>query len=385
MKAIVAEAEWAPRDGYKVSEKEETLKRAESGAQVFRNPTFALKEAPVPSFSDDEILIRVKKCGICGTDTHLYETDNEGYIIFSGPVRMPSVIGHEYAGYVEAVGKNVTAHAVGDRVAMESVLWCGRCRMCRSGAVNQCRNVELAGVTVDGAMAEYAVAKEWHCWNIDSLSERYEESDLFEVGALIEPAGCAYNGLFISAGGFLPGAVVTVFGLGPIGLSAVAFARLAGASKIIAFDTIDRRVALGGEMGADHALNISNLEKTPSDTIMELTDGRGADVQVEAAGAAHLTIPEMETSMAVRGKIVYLGRAARKVSMYLDSLVSSASSIVGSRGHAGYGIFPNIIELVRTGRLPLEKLVTRRASLAQAVDALATSCDRCDGRIIIDI
>ena len=386
MKAFVADAEWLPREGYNPTSDELRRKRASIGSQVWKSPVFEIKDVPTPNINVDEVLISVKKCGICGSDTHLYETDKEGYIIYSGPVRLPCTIGHEYSGIVEKAGSNVVNLKVGDKVAVESVLWCGLCTPCRSGSFNQCERIELAGITSEGALAEYVVAKERHCWSINGFAEIYDDNDtVFDIGALIEPTGCAYNGLFVSGGGFAPGAVVTVFGAGPIGLSAVALAKLAGASLVIAFDLMDERLDIAKKMGADVVFNTSDADFCPGEEIIQLTNGRGADIQVEAAGAANSTIPEMEKSLAVNGKIIYLGRAATSVSMYLDILVSGANKIIGARGHTGYGIFDNVIRLIKSKRLNLGHMITSRVDFEDVLLALKKSSERTDGKIIVNV
>lgn len=386
MKALVADAEWKPRKGYLFTDTEQRLKRAAIGSQVWRNPRFAVKDAPVPRIKDDEVLIRVKACGICGSDTHLYETDDEGYIIFSGPAQLPCILGHEFSGVVEKIGKRVAGLKKGDKVAAESVMWCGICHPCRSGFPNQCSSVELTGLSADGALAEYAAVRERYCWKIGELGAVYSGQDIFDAGALIEPAGCAYNGIFIAGGGFSPGAACVIYGAGPIGLSAVALARAAGAGLIIVFDVLDERIELARAMGADYGFNARKLRgAAPKDKVLQLTGNCGADIQVEAAGAAPATIPEMEKSMAVNGKIIYLGRAATKTPMYLDALVSGANKIIGSRGHAGGGIFANIIKLIAGGRLDLAKMITARYPFQDVLKALEFSSKRTGGKIMVQI
>lgn len=388
MKAFAVNADWSPRPDYPLSQEEERRKRAVCGSQVWKNPSFFQEERPVSDLAAHEVLIQVKRCGICGSDTHLYETDADGYIIFSGPVKLPCVIGHEYSGIVEQIGSRVSNVAPGDAVAAESIVWCGQCPPCRSGAPNQCRHAELAGITVDGALADYAVVSSQQVWKIDSLARQYSDELLFDLGALIEPIGCAYNGLFISAGGFLPGAAVAVYGAGPIGLGAVALAMTSGASQVLVFDVIPERLAIAAQMGASQVYDINRLAaagRRPRDIVLEQTEGRGADVQVEAAGAAGQTVPEMEASLAVNGVIVYLGRAGRAVPITLDTLVTGANRIVGARGHAGYGIFPNIIRLLAAGRLPVEAMITARLPFAETIQAIQRSSTRKDGKIIIKV
>ena len=384
MKALVVNAEWRPKKNYTISEEELLKKRAVIGSQVWKNTTFEIKDIPTPNPNSDEILIKVKSCGICGSDTHLYETDEEGYIIFSGLTKLPCIIGHEFSGIVEKAGSNVREFKKGDKIAVESIMWCGRCQSCRSGFPNQCKYIELMGLSADGAFAEYVTVSEKYCWKINDLVNVYQEEDTFDIGALIEPVGCAYNGIFIVGGGFNPGATVVVYGAGPIGLGAITLSKIAGASRIIAFDVIDERVKIARDAGADFAFNINKLDgRAPGDKVMEITRGWGADVQVEAAGAAPKTIPEMERSMAINGKIIYLGRAATSTSMHLDILVSGANKIIGARGHSGHGIFPSIIRLITDGKLRLEKMITTRYTFNKIMEAIKASSARKDGKILI--
>ena len=384
MKALIVNAEWLPRKNYSISEEEILKKRAIIGSQVWKNTTFEIKDIPTPNPNSDEVLIKVKSCGICGSDTHLYETDEEGYIIFSGLTKLPCIIGHEFSGIVEKAGSNVREFKKGDKVAVESIMWCGRCQSCRSGFPNQCKHVELMGLSADGAFAEYVMVNERYCWKINDLAEVYTEEDVFDIGALIEPVGCAYNGIFIVGGGFNPGATVVVYGAGPIGLGAITLSKIAGASRIIAFDVIDERVKIARDIGADFAFNINKLDGcTPCNKVMEITRGWGADIQVEAAGAAPKTIPEMERSMAINGKIIYLGRAATSTPMHLDILVSGANKIIGARGHSGYGTFPSIIKLIAAGKLNLEKMITARYTFESVLDAIKASSKRSDAKILV--
>lgn len=386
MKALIVDGEWNPRKNYPLSNEEQAKKRANVGSQVWQHTQFEVKDVSVPNLQDDEILVRIKSCGICGSDTHLYETDKDGYIIFSGVTELPRIIGHELSGIVEQTGKNVRNVSKGDWIAAESIMWCGMCQACRSGSPNQCKYIKLMGLSADGAFAEYIAISERYCWEINDFGEIYSEDEAFDIGALIEPVGCAYNGLFIVGGGFQPGATVVVYGTGPIGLGAIALAKIAGASQIIAFDIIDERANIALEMGADYAFNTNKMRDClPGEKVMEITKGWGADIQIEAAGAAPATIPEMEKSMAINGKIIYLGRAATTTSMHLDNLVSGANKIVGARGHSGYAIFPSIIKLIATGRLKLHKMITARYPFARIMDAIKASSGRTDGKILIHI
>lgn len=385
MRALVVDADWQPRKGYNPTAEETAKRRVLVGSQVWRNPKFEIKDIPVPAPAYGEVLIKVKSCGICGSDTHLVETDQDGYIIFSGLTRFPCVLGHEFSGIVEETGPGVVGLKKGDLVAAESVMWCGMCQACRSGAPNQCVNVELLGLSFNGAFADYVVLNERYCWKINELADILGDR-VFDIGALIEPVGCAYNGMFIAGKGFNPGSMVVVHGCGPIGLGAVALARSSGASMIIAFDVNDERLKIARQMGADFAYNSAKLNgQSPSGIVMELTGGYGAEVQVEAAGAASKTIPEMEKSLASQGKIIYLGRAAISTPMTLDTLVTGANSIVGARGHAGYGIFPYIIRQILRKKLDLVPMISSIYGFDEIKEALSASVRRNDSKIMIRV
>jgi threonine dehydrogenase-like Zn-dependent dehydrogenase len=386
MKALVVNGEWRPKKGYDLSAHEGALKRALSGSACWRDTTFEIKEAPVPRIEDDQVLIRVRSCGICGSDVHLFEKDKDGYILFSGLTSLPRIIGHEFSGTVEKTGKGVRGFKKGDMVACESIMWCGECEECRSGHPNQCNKIELLGLSADGALAEFVAVNQRYCWDIGGLKSRYPEKEAFEIGSLIEPVGCAYNGIFVAGKGFPPGATVAVHGLGPIGLGAVGLSRLSGAGLIIAFDENPERAGVAKEMGADLAFDPRGLRgRSSSQVVMEVTAGCGADIQVEAAGAAERTIPQMVKSLAPQGKIIYLGRSAIEAPVNVDSLVSGANALIGARGHAGYGIFPNIIRLIAGGRLDLKPMISKRYEFRDAIKAVRESAKRRGGKVIVNI
>jgi hypothetical protein len=191
----------------------------------------------------------------------------------------------------------------------------------------------------------------------------------------------AYNGMFERAGGFRPGHYVSVFGAGPIGLAAIGLARAAGAGIIAAFEISEVRKELAKEIGADFVYD--PREVNAGDVLLELSKGEGFNFQVEAAGVPHLTIPEMEKSLAINSKIVQIGRAAQRVPMYLEAFQVRRSQAFGAQGHSGHETFPNVIRLVASGRLDLSPIVTARYGLDATVDAIAKSIERIDGKILV--
>lgn len=382
MNAVVMNAEWSPRPGYTLSERERTSGKATMASQVYRRPVFQWESVPDPSPARDEVLLAVKACGVCGSDTHCYESDDDGYILFSGPVRMPCICGHEYTGEVLEVGPDVRFLKPGDLVAAEGMLNCGVCEACRIGRPNQCPHLEMVGFSAPGAYAPLMASKERFLWKINGLAERFGSAQLgCEIGALVEPIACSYNGMFVSAGGMAPGSHLAVFGCGPIGLGAIALGRAAGAATICAFETVPERLEVARRMGADLALDPRTCR--PHEAIRELTGGWGADMLVEAAGAAMHTMPEIEKSFAPGGKMVYLGRTGLKAPVLLDVLVTQAATIAGARGHVGGGCFPNILRLMERGKLDVAPMITTRMPFAHALAALQKSTDRTDGKVMV--
>ncbi len=240
----------------------------------------------------------------------------------------------------------------------------------------------MVGFSAPGAFAERIVSKERFVWKVDALAERYGDvGGAIEAAALIEPLACSYNGMFVAAGGFAPGARVVVFGCGPIGLGAVMLARAAGAAQVIAVEGMAERRALAGTLGADIVLD---PQASPVDlAILEATSGEGADMIVEAAGAALHTLPLSERIFAAGGRMVYLGRTGHRAPVGLDTLVTRAAGIVGARGHSGGGCFPSVIRLLASGRIDPRPMLGARYPLEQAVHALERSRLRLDAKVLV--
>jgi threonine dehydrogenase-like Zn-dependent dehydrogenase len=382
MKGLVLEAEWAPREGYKVSEFEKKTGKAVTGSSIWRHPKLEVKERPDPKPKPDEVVIEVKACGICGSDMHFYETDKDGYMLYPGLTKFPAITGHEFSGKIVEVGKEVQDVRVGDMVTAEEMIWCGHCVPCRNGYPNHCTNLEEIGFTIDGAFANYIAVGAKYCWKIDAIAERYgDENKAYEAGALVEPTCVAYNTIFIRGQGFKPGAYVTVFGAGPIGLGSIALCKASGAAKVIAFEVSAQRRELAKRLGADYVYDPTAC--VPSEVIMDVTGGEGADVHVEATGVPEKTVPEMEKALSINSRILIVGRAARRVPMYLEVLQVRRSQVFGSQGHSGHAIFPSVIRLMASGLIDQTRAVTARFPLEKAVEGIEQLLKREDGKILI--
>ncbi len=382
MKGLVVSAEWSPKPGYVVSQFEKTTGKAITGNSIWKNPILEVKEIPDPTPGAKDVVLKVRACGVCGSDVHFYETDNEGYMLYPGLTKFPCVIGHEFSGEVVAVGKEVKDLKVGDMVTAEEMIWCGECVPCRNGYPNQCLNLEEIGFTINGAFADYIVIGAKYCWKIDEIAERYGDKErAFEAGALVEPTSVAYNGMFVRAEGFKPGGYVVVFGAGPIGLASIALAKASGASKIITFEISSKRRELARLVGAEYVYN--PIEVDPVEVILDVTKGMGSDMLVESAGAPTKTIPVMEKTLAIGGKIVQIGRAAERVPVYLEYFQTHAGQIFGAQGHSGYGTFQNVIRLMASGRIDMTQIITSRFALSDAVSAIKKTSQREDGKVMV--
>jgi hypothetical protein len=369
VKALVLRAEWEPREAGEEllvpRAGEDGPRIARRGSRTWRRPTITLETRPDPSPRPDEVVIRVRAVGICGSDLHFVERDPDGYMVYPGMVGSPVVTGHEFAGVVEAVGSDVRDFAVGDPVCAEEIAWCGDCFACRAGRPNNCTRLEELGFTFDGAHAEYVVTRARYCWPLRPLLDAgISAVRAFELGALVEPTSVAYIGLFVSAGGFAPGSRVGVVGAGPIGLAAIALSRAAGAGRIVAFEPSEGRRELARAMGADETIDPHDLGPDGlAGRALEASRGAGLDVWVEASGARAVT-EAMAATLAPGGRLVLLGRGPHTVDLDPEWLIVRGAAIHGSIGHSGSGAFGRVIDLIAADRLPIGEMISRRVDLA---------------------
>ena len=387
MKGLYVEADWTPREGYKTAQREVETQRALRGNNIWRNVKASIVERPMPQIAQNEVLIKVGACGVCGSDVHALEMDDSQYTLFSGHSKFPIILGHEFAGEVVEIGSNVKNFKVGDLVAVEEMQWCGECMPCRIGMFNQCQALEEPGLTIDGGFTEYAKAKEKFCCSLNDIAERLgDKQTTMEAGALVEPTCVAYNGIFISAGGIHVGGHAAVFGTGPIGLAAISLVKAAGAGKIIAFDTTEPRRKLAKDVGADYVFDPIELAKqgsSSSEAIMEITKGIGASTLIEASGNTQAVYPEIEKALAINSKTVQLGMDSRRGSIDMVAFQLKRGHIHGSIGHAGDNIYPSVIQLMASGRIDMLKMVTARIPLSNAMDAIHLAEQRGEGKILV--
>lgn len=373
MKALLLEAEYEPKQGRRSD--------CSAGSDIWRYPRLSVAEVSDPSLTaDDDVIVRVRVTGICGSDVHCVESDEEGYIRFSGPAVLPRVLGHELSGEIAAVGPAVKKLRVGQAVAAESIEACFSCGRCRAGHLNVCENVQLIGLTLDGSFGPYVRLRAGHVYPIDSIIKTHGTDEGFELASLLEPVGVAYNAILKSPVG--PGDRVVVFGAGPIGLGIVALSKMFGATVHV-FDLMEERVRLASNMGADTSINIGNLstDVTPSRVVSDLGGGLATKV-FDATGDARIFSFGLDC-LAGKGDLVYVGRTSRAVSFDSNVIVSKELRVIGSRGHAGYNIFPTLIEWIGGGRLDLAPMITARYPFSRVLQAFEQAKLQVDGKIVV--
>jgi len=383
VKALVLDATWDPRPDYTPSPAETRTRKALIGSSVWRNPNAEFRRVPDPTPGRDDVIVRVRRVGFCGSDLHFFETDEGGYIRYPGLTRFPTILGHELSGDVVALGEDVKHLRIGDPVTMEDMVRCGTCYPCRTGQPNQCEDLDEIGFSLDGGFAEHVRVPARNAWSIAPLARRFGDRMLYDCGALVEPFTVVYNALVHCAGGVRPGAWAVVHGAGPIGLASIALLRAAGAAHIIAFEVSEDRRALALALGADEAHDPTAA--SPADIVLAATEGLGADIQVEAAGAFALTLPAMESCAGIGGTIVVIGRDAARVPIYPEPLQVKRATIVLAKGNAGLGTYPNVLRLMASGRIDPLPMITQRFPFDRILAAIEASRARGEGKILVEV
>jgi L-iditol 2-dehydrogenase len=305
-----------------------------------------LRDLPQPAPGPGEVLIRVAACGICGSDVH-------GYDGSSGRRIPPIVMGHEAAGTVAAVGEGVTSLKAGDRVTMDSTIYCGTCDYCRRGQVNLCDRREVLGVSCgeyrrNGAYAEFVAVPE-------RIVHRLPANMSFVDAAMLEPTSVALHAVAVSGAG--AGDTALVIGAGMIGLLTMQAARAAGCSRVLIADVDATRLQLAKELGATEVLDASR------DLVREVLRATGGvDVALEAVGRQE-TITAAIQSVRKGGTVTLIGNIAPEVTIPLQVVVSRQLRLQGTA--ASSGEYPQAIEMISRGQIQVKPLITAVAPLAE--------------------
>jgi L-iditol 2-dehydrogenase len=308
-----------------------------------------LAEVPEPEVGPEDVLVRVRACGICGSDVH-------GLDGSTGRRIPPLVMGHEAAGVVARVGPDVTGLREGDRVTFDSTVYCGQCYFCRRGEVNLCDDRQVLGVSPGeyrrhGAFAEYVAVPRRIVYPLpDALA--------FEHAAMIEAVSVAVHAVELTPVHLADTGVVV--GSGMIGLLAIQALRLAGCTRVMAVDVDEARLRMARQLGADECVNARECDAAAA--VREWTGGRGADVALEVVGATE----SLKTALAALrkgGALTLIGNSSPTVDLPLQSVVTRQIRVTGSC--ASSGEYPACIELLARGALRVEPLISAVAPLAE--------------------
>lgn len=303
---------------------------------------FVLEEVPVPQLGPSDVLIRVEKAGVCGTDAHIYSWDKWA----QNRIKPPLIIGHEFMGTVAAVGDAVRMVAVGDRVSAEGHIADETCFLCRTGEAHICEKVKIIGVDRDGAFADYIAMPETNVWKLDPAIPD-------EFAAIFDPLGNAVHTV-MAAGVSVKSVVIT--GVGSIGLMAIPVARAAGASAVYAVDVNPAKLELAKKLGADETFSATDPNHVQA--ILDRTQGDGVDVLLEMSGSGQ-AIDNGLRMVRNGGRAALLGIPSDNISINLaERIIFKGLTVLGINGRRMFETWYQTQALVRSGRVDLRPIIT---------------------------
>lgn len=310
---------------------------------------FVFENVPEPEIADNEVLIKVQACGICGSDVH-------GMDGSTGRRQPPIIMGHEASGSIVDVGENVANWNAGDRVTFDSTVYCGNCDYCRKGQINLCDNRMVLGVSCDdfrrnGAFAEYVAVPQHILYRLPDQLE-------FDRAALVEAISIAVHAVEITPISLMDTAVV--MGSGMIGLLLIQVLRNAGCGTIIAVDVENDKLELARELGADVGLNPTQCDIV--NEVKKLTNGRGADIGFEVVGITETVVTGLEC-LRKGGAFTLVGNVSPKVEFPLQVVVTREIQVIGSC--ASCGEYPACLKLLADGKINVDKIISATAPLQE--------------------
>jgi len=333
-----------------------------------RAPGLTVTTVPKPSPGPGEVLIAVRHAGVCGTDLHIADWDPWA----QGRIKPPVVIGHEFAGEIEALGDGVTGLRKGQLVTAEGHIVCGHCPQCRTGNSHICKNTRIIGVDRDGAFAEYIVMPTTNVLTLSGIPT--------EVGAIMDPMGNAFHTVLTAE---IPGSTVFVVGCGPIGCFAVGIARAAGATKVIASDVNPKRLALAAKMGAHVTINAAKDDVVK--TVLAETGNEGADVVCEMSGVPS-ALHQAFAAVRMGGRVQLLGIPKGDVPVdFANEIIFKGITLYGVIGRKMYETWHQMRRFLTGGQFDPRPVITHRFPLAKIDDALAAIRSGDAGKVILEI
>ena len=332
-----------------------------------RGGTFT--DLSIPRIGDSDLLVKVHAAAICGTDIHIYQWNEYA----SSRIKLPLLFGHEYAGEVVDVGKNVTTLKRGDRVAAETHVPCGHCYQCTTGLQHICRDMKILGVHMDGAFAEYAVLPAVCAWKLDpSIS--------YEVGSTMEPFGIGVHALSKTKP---VGKKVIVFGCGPIGIYAQMVAKFSGAEVVIGVDVSQERCALARQTGTDFVLNAREVNVL--EEVNRLTGGQGADIVVELTGNRGV-LNDATKTLRRGGEVVLVGLFSGPVEWDLvNNVIYKEANVYGVTGRIMWDTWWTAQSILLSGKIDVSPVITHTFELTDFDRALQLAESATAGKIVFKL
>jgi threonine 3-dehydrogenase len=329
-----------------------------------------LREVPIPATGPGDVLIKVDRTSICGTDLHIYNWDQLMDETFG---ETPMVFGHEYCGEVVEIGSQVTRVNLGDNVSGETHIACGKCRLCRTGQQHICANTQLVGVMRPGCFAEYVAIPEENVWvNSPDMDP--------DIATIQEPFG---NAVYTVLSGEVAGRSLLVMGCGPIGLFAVAIAKASGAGPIFAVDVNDYRLDLAKQVGATRIIN--GMKEDAVGVIQEMTEGIGCDISLEMSGAP-VGIRQAFQALRRGGRISILGLPAEPLEFDLSNLiVLKGAEVHGIYGRKMYETWYQTRTLLGEGLVDVSPIITHRMKLEDFESGIELLSKGEAGKIILTV
>lgn len=344
-------------------------------AKLERAPGLTLTDLPVPSFNENEVLIKIKKTAICGTDLHIYKWDEWA----QKTIPVPMQVGHEFMGEIVAVGDHVRGFKIGDRVSGEGHITCGHCRNCRCDRTHLCRNTLGTGVNRPGCFAEYL---SFPAYNAFKLADNIPD----DIASFFDPFG---NAVHTTLSFDLVGEDVLITGAGPIGVMACAIAKHVGSRFIVITDVNDYRLNLAKEMGATIALNVKDC-KTPEETevllrktMAELGMTEGFDVGLEMSGF-QTPIASMLATMNHGGKVALLGLSGGKpIHVNWDHVIFKGLALKGIYGREMFQTWYKMASLLQSG-LNIAPVLTHQFHYTEFEKAFTLMQSGLCGKVILN-
>ena len=334
-------------------------------AVFYKKHDLRIEESPKPEVGENDVLIKIHACGVCGTDVHIYEGDKG-----AAEVTPPTILGHEFSGVVEAVGKNVKEYSPGDRVCIDPNCYCGQCDPCRNGQAHFCTHMIGYGTTVNGGFAEYCAVNERQVYRLGIHTS-------FEQGAMVEPVACCIHGIDMC--GIQPGHQVVVIGGGMIGLLMVQLARLAGAAKIALLEPVESKRAVGKQLGADICLD------PKSENAALVLKEAGFDwirTVIECVGRPE-TIEQAIELVGPKGIVMMFGMTKPEEEIRVKPFEVFQKEIELKASYINPYTQKRALDLIDTGRIDVTSMIAEVCGLNQLKDILAKPELRAKGKYII--